>query len=59
MKVFEKKEGFDTLVIESYRGVVDITLESNWHDVMLGMLLSYAEWDNLVAAVAKARENSK
>ena len=57
--LFEKKEGYDTLRVEAYKGIVDITVESNWQDVMLGMLLSYKEWDELVAAVAKERGETK
>lgn len=41
----EFNKGYDTLVVETYKGVVDFSLFSGWYDKEGNILLSYAEWD--------------
>lgn len=55
----EFTKGCDTLVVESYKGVVDFVMSDGWNDTENHMLLSYAEWDELVKAVEDARAKEK
>lgn len=61
MKVFEKKEESDRLSVDVCDEVSEIStsLQSKYLDMEIWLALTYTEWDSLVAAVTKARENSK
>ena len=55
MKVFDKIDVFNSIVVKVYPDIVEIQVEDDHKDEIAYTNLSYEEWDTLVAAVAKAR----
>ena len=51
--------GCNQLGVEAYKGVVDFIMTDSWHDTEINVLLSYAEWDELVKAIEEARAKEK
>lgn len=51
--------GCNQLGVEAYKGVVDFIMTDSWHDTEINVLLSYAEWDELVKCVEEYRAKEK